>query len=294
MLIKVLMQHWILCMSSYYCLSPFRKLQLKWVHWNLIQWISIIRLFRESPALTSLLISFTGSISHLSLAVLVSECQFWPLLRLKSADNGVDKDLGISDNWIADNVAFPIRSSHGVWQPSFSNYFEKLASLSNPKTWSSSTNTSIKSLTDEVLRACKTLLLGKRIKIRSRILVATSGRSCIKILLNICTITCVVASYVHYRSSFKMCRHSCTKFVIWLQIPLIVLVFFTFLLVLRIQHVILVLRLCRFKRSLYLSMALSYYYKGCKTLDADLGQWNYCASENGLMATSSFAAGWVL
>jgi hypothetical protein len=48
----------------------------------------------------------------------------------ESADNGDDKDLGISDDWIADNVAFQTRSSHGVWQSSFSNYFENLAFLS--------------------------------------------------------------------------------------------------------------------------------------------------------------------
>jgi len=37
----------------------------------------------------------------------------------ESADTGGDKDLGISDDWIADDVAFQPRSSHGVWQPSF-------------------------------------------------------------------------------------------------------------------------------------------------------------------------------
>jgi len=42
-----------------------------------------MRLLRESPTLTSLLISFTRSISHLLLAVLVPDCQFWWLLRLK-------------------------------------------------------------------------------------------------------------------------------------------------------------------------------------------------------------------
>ena len=61
----------------------------------------------------------------------------------ESADNGGDKDLGISDDCIADNVAIETRSSHGVWQPSFSNYFEKSASLSKPKTWSAPINTSI-------------------------------------------------------------------------------------------------------------------------------------------------------
>jgi len=86
------------------------------------------------------------------------------IITSESADNGGDKDLGISDDWIADNVAFQTRSSHGVWQPSFSNYFEKSVSISKPKT--APMKTSIKSLTGEVLRACKTLLLGKRIQIR--------------------------------------------------------------------------------------------------------------------------------
>jgi len=62
----------------------------------------------------------------------------------ESADNGGDKDLGISDDWIAHNVAFQTRSSHGVWQLSFSNYSKKSASLSKPKTWSAPINTSIK------------------------------------------------------------------------------------------------------------------------------------------------------
>ena len=33
----------------------------------------------------------------------------------ESADDGGDKDLGISDDWTADNVAIQTRSSHGVW-----------------------------------------------------------------------------------------------------------------------------------------------------------------------------------
>jgi len=80
--------------------------------------------------------------------------------------------------------------------------------------------------------------------------VAASGRSCLTITFNICTITCAVASYVHYMISFDICRHSCAKFVIWLQMPFIVLDFFTLLLVLHIQHVVLVSGLCRFKCSL--------------------------------------------
>jgi len=51
----------------------------------------------------------------------------------ESADNGGDQDLGISDDWIADNVAIQTRSSHSVWQPSFSNYFEKSAPSLSPR-----------------------------------------------------------------------------------------------------------------------------------------------------------------
>jgi len=149
-------------------------------------------------------------------------------------------------------------------------------------------------LTDIVLRAYKTLVLGKRIKIRPRILVAASGRSCLTITFNICTITCDVASYVYYMISFDMCRHSCAKFVIWLQTPFIVLYFFTLLLVLYIQHVVLVSGLCRFKRSLLI------FSRNCLTIThvvrrlitsirANLGQGSYCISENGLIVTPSFA-----
>ena len=62
------------------------------------------------------------------------------------ADNGGDKDLGINDDWIADNFAFQTRSSHGVWQSSFSNYFEMSAFLFKSKTRSVPINTSINSL----------------------------------------------------------------------------------------------------------------------------------------------------
>ena len=33
----------------------------------------------------------------------------------ESADDDGDKDLGISDDWTADNVAIQTRSFHGVW-----------------------------------------------------------------------------------------------------------------------------------------------------------------------------------
>jgi len=118
---------------------------------------------------------------------------------------------------------------------------------------------------------------------------ATSGRSesYLTISFNICTITCAVASYVHYMISFHMCRHSCAKFVIWLQMPFINVHFFTLLLVLRIQHVILVSGLCQYRWSAVSSsfhriVWLSHMLEDAwlQVLDADLGWGNYCASEN--------------
>jgi len=73
---------------------------------------------------------FINSISHLLLIGLPVVAA----MKSGGADNGRDKDLGISNDWIADNAAFQTPSSHGVWQPSFSTYFEKSASLSKPKT----------------------------------------------------------------------------------------------------------------------------------------------------------------
>jgi len=116
------------------------------------------------------------------------------------------------------------------------------------------------------------------------------------ITFNICTITCAVASYVHYMGSFDMCRHSCAKFVIWLQMPFIVLEFFTLLLVLHIQHAVLVSGLRRFQHSLFI------FSRNCLTVThvvrrlitsirANLDQGNYCVSENGLIVTSCFATG---
>jgi len=61
----------------------------------------------------------------------------WAAISSDTADNNGGKDPGISDDWIADIVAFQTRSRHGVWrQPSFSTYFENSAFLSKPKTWS--------------------------------------------------------------------------------------------------------------------------------------------------------------
>ena len=37
------------------------------------------------------------------------------IITSEGADNGGDKDLGISDDWTADNLAIQTRSSHGVW-----------------------------------------------------------------------------------------------------------------------------------------------------------------------------------
>jgi len=38
-----------------------------------------------------------------------------PVLVTSTSESGGDKDLGISDDWTADNVAIQTRSSHGVW-----------------------------------------------------------------------------------------------------------------------------------------------------------------------------------
>jgi len=59
----------------------------------------------------------------------------------ESANDGGDKDLGISDDWIANNVAFQTSSPHDVWQQSVPNYCEKSASLTKPKAWSAPSNT---------------------------------------------------------------------------------------------------------------------------------------------------------
>jgi len=101
----------------------------------------------------------------------------------------------------------------------------------------------------ELTRLCS---LANVSRFDSWILVAASGRSCLTISFNICTITCAVAGYLHYMICFRICQHSYAKFVIWLQMPLIVLEFFTLLLVLHIQYVILILGLCQFKHNLFI------------------------------------------
>ena len=127
---------------------------------------TIIRLLRKLPTLTSLLISFTRSISHLSLSVLVTYCQFWRLLRLTVPIMVVTKTLASVTTGLLTMLPFRHALLTACGNRIFSNYFEKSASLFKSKTRSAPINTSIKSLTDEVLRAYKTLLLGKRIKIR--------------------------------------------------------------------------------------------------------------------------------
>jgi len=44
-------------------------------------------------------------------------------ITFEGADNGGDKDPGISDDWIAHNIAFQTHFSHGMWQPSLSTFF---------------------------------------------------------------------------------------------------------------------------------------------------------------------------
>jgi len=79
-------------------------------------------------------------------------------------DDGDDEDLGLSDDQTADNIALRTRSSHGVRQSSSSLTREKSASV-KPNAPSSQVQSSIKLLTENALRANKTLCIGRRIKI---------------------------------------------------------------------------------------------------------------------------------
>ena len=96
---------------------------------------------------------------------------------------------------------------------------------------------------------------------------AASGRLCLTILFNICTITCAVAIYVHNMISFDMYRHSCAKFVLWLQMPLIVLEFLTLLLVLHIQHVVLASGFTDLSAVFSFFHGIVYSHTCCKTPD---------------------------
>ena len=79
-------------------------------------------------------------------------------------DDGDDEDLGLSDDQTADNIALRTCSSHGVRQSTPSLTCEKSASV-KPNAPSSQVQSSIKLLTENALRANKTLLIGRRIKI---------------------------------------------------------------------------------------------------------------------------------
>jgi len=195
-------------------------------------------------------ILFQRSISHLPLAVLVPDCLFWWLLRLKVLIMVVTKTLASMTTGLL--IMLPFR--HALLTACGNRFFKLFFKNQLPSLIPRHglLRLILKSifLTDIVLRAYKTLVLGKRIKICPRILVAASGRSCLMIMFNICTITYAVASYAHYMNSFNLCRHSCAKFVIWLPMLFIVLEFFTLLLALHIQYDILVSGLRRFKRNL--------------------------------------------
>jgi len=69
------------------------------------------------------------------------------------------------------------------------------------------------------------------------------------------------------------------------KMPLIVLDFFTLLLVLRIQDVILVSGLCQFRRSIFIFSrnyltTINAVRRLITSMDANLDQGKYCASEN--------------
>ena len=69
-------------------------------------------------------------------------------------------------------------------------------------------------IVDKTFELARLYSLANVSRFNSQILVTASGRSCLKISSNVCTITCAGASYVHYMISFQMCRHSCDKFMI--------------------------------------------------------------------------------
>ena len=243
------MQHWMLCMSSWYCLGPFQKLLLKGVHRNLIRWISIIRLLEESPTLTSFLIYFTRSISHLSLVVLVTDCQFWQLLHLKVLIMVVvTKNLASVTTGLL--IMLPFR--HALLMACGNRSFQK--KLKSQLTSLSTRNGLLRSalwLTKygELARLCFLAnvsrpefwwqLVGGRV-LRYRSISVQSNAllpaTCSTWFLSKCVDILVPNSWFGYR-----CRSSCSSSILFQQ-----------KIWLRIQHVILVSGLCRCKRSLFI------------------------------------------
>jgi len=133
-----------------------------------------MRLLRETRALTSLLISFTRSIFNLSLAVLVTDCQFWRLLRLKVPIMVVTKILVSVTTGLL--IMLPFRHAlltacgNRHFQTILKSQFPSLSPRHGLLRSTLQSNVLRIFLSDIVLQAHKMLLLGKRIKIRWRVL----------------------------------------------------------------------------------------------------------------------------
>jgi len=289
--------------------QPFWNLLLKWVHLNLIRLISIIRLLRKSTTLIFLLISFTRSVSHLSLAILVSDCQFCRLLHLRVPTKVVTKTL--ASVTIRLLIILPLRRTflaacgNCLCHPF--QVFKKSASLPKPKTWSAQRTFQANPWLMKYFELTRLCLLANVSRFASRLLVADSGSSCITISFNICsTITCTVAPGQQLLSLHDFFPNMSTFLC---QIHYLVT---------DADHRVLVLYSSAYAahpacnltigtmpiraQFLYRFTELSDYHKCCKTpdsstveiLDADLGQQNCYASRNELIVTSWFAAGRVL
>jgi len=76
-----------------------------------------------------------------------------------NGDDGDEEDLGLSDDQPADYIALQTRSSYSVRQSSVSFTREKSASV-KLKAQSTETKISVNSLTENTLRANKTLFIG--------------------------------------------------------------------------------------------------------------------------------------
>ena len=183
------MQHWILCISSWYCHNPFRQPLLKWVHQNLIRWISIIRLLRKSP-------TWTKSIYHLLLAVLVNDFQFWLLSRLKVPRMVVTKTLASVTTGLP--IILPFRNA--LLTACGNRHFQTILESQIPSL--SQRHGMLRSTLHSTLNSQSIASLQDSASWQTyqdfKFLVAASGRSCLAISFNICTITCAVASYVNY------------------------------------------------------------------------------------------------
>ena len=126
-------------------------------------------------------------------------------------DDGDDEDLGIGDDQTADKIALRTRSSHGVRQSSFSLTREKSASV-KPNTPSSQMQSYM--LTENALRANKTLLIGRPITIHFPNYGGSSGEVVsYDADKDLYKIEFAVDSYAHYMTFEE--AYSLAKLMVW-------------------------------------------------------------------------------